>query len=121
MPDRWPDELPVAPDGTIEEGIPVFSRSGEIEGRTTGARLRCSSKVCPGWFIGVNWETGQRLPPCSEGWSYFPDEHVIRITGGGEISARVITPPPLGVPPTPREEWPTRESISTWKGWRTQP
>ncbi len=121
MTDAWPGALPVAPDGTIEEGIPVFSRSGAIEGRTTGARLRCSSKGCPGWFIGVHWETGQRLRPCSEGWTYHPDEHVIRITGGGEISARVITPPPLGVPPTPREEWPTRETISGWKGWRVKP
>lgn len=33
----------------------------------------------------------------------------------------VITPSPLGVAPAPREEWPSRESISGWKGWRVRP
>jgi len=121
MTDGWPDALPVEPDGRIEEGIAVFSRSGNIEGRTTGARLRCSSNGCPGWFIGLSWETGQRLRPCSEGWTYYPEEHVIRITDGGEISARVVSPPPLGVPPTPHDQWPTRAAISSWKGWRVRP
>jgi hypothetical protein len=66
-PGSWPEEMPFGPDGRVEEGLVVWSLSGKMEGRTTGARLRCSSIGCPGWFIDVTWETGQRLWPCSEG------------------------------------------------------
>src|SRR3954469_24517256 len=114
----WPDDFPVTPDGKVEEGLVVLSRSGAIEGRTTGARLRCSSTNCPGWFIGVSWETGQRMRLCSQGWEYAPETKTVRITGGGEISARFVSPAPLGPDPTPRASWPTRESLSHCKGWR---
>lgn len=117
-PGKWPAELPLSEDGKIEEGLVVRSRSGEIEGRTTGARSRCSSIGCPGWFIAVTWETGQALRPCSEGWTYDPDSKTIQITGGGEISARVIGPPPLGVDPLPRDAWPARSALTKRKGWR---
>lgn len=96
----------------------VWSQSGLIEGRTTGARLRCYSTGCPGWFIGVSWETGQRMRLCSEGWAYDPGSRTIRITGGGEISARFVSPAPLGVDPKPKAEWPSRTSLSRGKGWR---
>jgi hypothetical protein len=114
----WPKDMPVTPEGRVEEGLVVWSQSGNIEGRTTGSRTRCSSTECEGWFIGVSWETGQRFQPCSEGWHYDPANKSVRITGGGEISARVISPRPLGTPPLPREEWPTRESLAKGKGWR---
>lgn len=114
----WPEDMPFGGDGRIEEGLVVWSRSGTIEGRTTGSRLRCSSIGCPGWFIGVSWETGQSLKPCSQGWCYDPVLKIVRITGGGEISARFVSPPPLGTPPLPREQWPTRESLANGKGWR---
>ena len=115
---RWPDDFPLDPDGKIAEGIIVTSKSGDIEGRTTGARLRCNSIGCPGWFIAVTWESGQALRPCSEGWRYNAETSTIRITGGGEISGRFIAPTPLGVDPLPREEWPERSSLSMRKGWR---
>ena len=116
----WPAEFPLQADGTIEEGLVVRSRSGTIEGRTTGSRRRCISTGCPGWFIGVRWETGQLLYPCSQGWRYFPDERRVRITAGGEISARVVSPAPLGTPPLPRELWPPRSTL-TGRGWRVKP
>ena len=116
-PGRWPDELPLV-DGKVEEGLIVLSKSGEIEGRTTGPRYRCTSIGCPGWSVAVTWETGQALRPCSEGWTYDAATKIIRITGGGEISARVIGPPPLGVPSLPRDEWPARAALSKRKGWR---
>jgi len=47
-PGSWPKEMPVGADGRVEEGLVVWSMSGKIEGRTTGARLRCSSIGCPG-------------------------------------------------------------------------
>lgn len=119
-PGEWPAEFPVNADGTVEEGLVVLSRSGTIEGRTTGARLRCSSIGCPGWFIGVSWETGQRMRPCSEGWNFDPTTKTIRITGGGEISARVVSPRPLGTPPRPRDQWPSRASLARGKGWRVR-
>jgi hypothetical protein len=117
----WPKEMPVGTDGRVEEGLVVWSISGTIEGRTTGARLRCLSIGCPGWFIGVTWETGQRFRPCSQGWLYDPETKTVRITGGGEISARFVAPAPLGTDPLPREKWPTRQSLASSPGWRANP
>ena len=117
-PGRWPEDFPLLPDGKVAEGIVVLSKSGEIEGRTTGARIRCTSIGCPGWFIAVTWETGQALRPCSEGFRYDPATNTIRITGGGEVSGRFIAPAPLGVDPLPKEEWPERSALSKRKGWR---
>ena len=117
-PGRWPEELPIDGDGKVEEGLIVWSKSGEIEGRTTGARSRCTSIDCPGWFIAVTWESGQALKPCSQGWKYDPATKTIRITGGGEISGRFVSPPPLGVDPLPKESWPARSALSKRKGWR---
>jgi hypothetical protein len=114
----WPADFPLNDDGSVEEGLVVWSLSGTIEGRSTGARLRCSSLGCPGWFIGVSWETGQRMRPCSEGWRYDVATRTIRVTGGGEISARVVSPAPLGTPPRPRHEWPSRDALARGKGWR---
>lgn len=113
----WPVEFPVLPDGRVEEGLVVWSISGTIEGRTTGSRRPCISTGCPGWFIGVRWETGQMMFPCSEGWKYDPNARQVRITDGGEISARFVSPAPLGTPPLPRDQWPPRESL-TGMGWR---
>jgi hypothetical protein len=115
--DSWPGDFPLKADGAIEEGLLVLSRSGGIEGRTTGSRRRCSSDGCPGWFIGVKWETGQMMYACSEGWTYDRSDRSVRITGGGEISARVVSPTPLGTPPLTRDEWPPRTSLNG-KGWR---
>ena len=117
-PGSWPEEMPIGADGRVVEGLVVWSLSGEIEGRTTGARLRCSTLTCPGWFIGVSWETGQRFRPCSEGWRYDPATETVHITGGGEISARFGSPAPLGTPPLPREQWPPRKSLANGIGWR---
>src|SRR3546814_8469749 len=55
-PGRWPADMPLTEDGKVEEGLVVLSRSGEIEGRTTGARSRCTSIGCPGWFVAVRSE-----------------------------------------------------------------
>lgn len=108
----WPSNFPVDPDGRVQAGIVVRSLSGEIEGRTSGGRTRCYTKTCPGWFIWVVWETGQEMKPCSEGWAYDPVTNEVRVTGGGEISARFVSPPPLGEPPLPRDQWPTRAELA---------
>jgi hypothetical protein len=113
----WPSAFPVTIEGGVEEGLVVLSRTEGIEGRTTGSRRRCSSANCPGWFIGVKWETGQMMYLCSQGWTYDPTTTTVRITGGGEISARVVSPKPLGPPPLPRHQWPPRSAL-TGKGWR---
>jgi hypothetical protein len=117
-PGLWPDDFPVGDDGKVEEGLVVYSKSGLIEGRMTGARQRCTSIGCPGWFVAITWETGQALKACSQGWHYDAKTKVTRITGGGEISGRVISPAPLGVDPLPKEQWPTRASLTKRKGWR---
>jgi hypothetical protein len=117
----WPHDFPVLADGTVKEGLVVRSLSGEFEGRTTGARLPCISRSCPGWFIGVRWETGQLMRICSEGWIYDPDSRTVRIQAGGEISARYVSPKPLGTPPAPRDTWPTPDELRRWKGWRSMP
>jgi hypothetical protein len=117
-PGVWPGEFPVTADGRVEEGLPVWSISGRIEGRTTGSRLRCYSIGCPGWFIGVIWETGQGMRPCSEGWHFAPATRTVRINGGGEISARFVSPRPLGTNPLPASEWPKRSDLAHRRGWR---
>jgi hypothetical protein len=119
--DGWPKMLPHQSDNQIKEGIKLLSVSGTIEGRTTGSRRKCSAKNCPGWFIGVLWESGQQMYICSEGWHYDSENNRIEVIGGGEISARVISPKPLGVPPLPRHEWPDREALARRKGWRVSP
>ena len=60
-PGRWPEDFPLDAAGKVEEGLVVRSKSGTLEGRTTGARQRCTSLDCPGWFIAVTWESGQAL------------------------------------------------------------
>ncbi len=116
----WPMDFPVAETGQVQEGLVVRSRSGEVEGRTTGARRRCASRTCPGWFITVSWETGQMMHICSEGWKYDPALNEVRVVGGGEISARVVSPAPYGTPPRPRAEWPDPVTL-TGRGWRVNP
>jgi len=124
--DGWPRMLPYSSEKQIKEGIPLFSVSGNIEGRATGSRRKCiagksDSDKCPGWFIGVLWESGQQMYICSEGWHYDLETDRIDVIGGGEISARFVSPKPLGVPPLPRDVWPDRESLVRRKGWRVSP
>jgi hypothetical protein len=116
----WPHDFEVTSSGCVEVGLRVSSRSGKISGRTTGGRMKCSSNGCPGWFIGVRWETGQMMFPCSEGWKYEAATGSIAITGGGEISARVVSPEPLGIDPLPPEQWPSRVSLTRLTGWRSE-
>ena len=124
--DGWPKMLPYSSEKQIKEGIPLFSVSGNVEGRATGSRRKCisgksDSDKCPGWFIGVLWESGQQMYICSEGWHYDSEKNRIDVIGGGEISARFISPKPLGVPPLPRDEWPNRDALARRKGWRASP
>ena len=119
--DGWPRMLPYSSEKQIKEGIPLFSVSGNVEGRATGSRRKCISGKCPGWFIGVLWESGQQMYICSEGWHYDYKNNRIVVIGGGEISARVISPKPLGVSPLPRDEWPDRDALARRKGWRVRP
>jgi hypothetical protein len=124
--DGWPRMLPYSSEKQIKEGIPLFSVSGNIEGRATGSRRKCiagksDSDKCPGWFIGVLWESGQQMYICSEGWHYDLENDRIDVIGGGEISARFVSPKPLGVSPLPRDVWPDRESLVRRKGWRVSP
>ena len=118
VPGPWPASFPLVANDEGREGLIVRSLSGAIEGRTTGARRPCTSRKCPGWFVTVRWETGQLMHICSQGWAYDPASESIRVTGGGEISARIVAPKPLGTPPLPREDWPSREVLSRWTGWR---
>ena len=124
--DGWPKMLPYSSEKQIKEGIHLFSVSGNVEGRATGSRRKCisgkgTSDKCPGWFIGVLWESGQQMYICSEGWHYDSENNRIDVIGGGEISARFISPKPLGVPPLPRDEWPERDALARRKGWRVSP
>jgi hypothetical protein len=112
--------LPLVGDRRVEEGIRVLSLSGDIQGRTTGSCRPCSSTGCPGWFIGVRWETGQLMFICSQGWRWDAHSRHVRVTAGGEISARYISPAPLGTPPWPAEQWWDRERLARVAGWRTQ-
>ena len=113
----WPTALAVLDGARIAEGLTVRSLTGWIEGRTTGGRYPCPSNSCDGWLVGVVWEDGQERRICTMGWHYDPDREELRIVGGGEVSARFVTPEPLGPPPRPRDEWPLRDDLSTRAGW----
>jgi len=115
--DGWPKSLAPTSGGRLPMGMVFRSLSGEIEGRTTGGRRECPADGCPGWLVSVLWETGQLLHICSEGWHHDPETGELRVVGGGEISARFVSPPPLGEPPRPRSEWPTRAELSKRKAW----
>jgi hypothetical protein len=120
MSDLLPPEgfMPLLGHRKVEEGVRVLSKSGEIEGRTTGSCRPCQSNGCPGWFIGVRWETGQLMHICSQGWKWHPEENVVRVIDGGEISARFVAPAPLGTPPLPKEKWKDRDWLMKTAGWR---
>lgn len=113
----WPSALATLDDARITEGLTVRSLSGWIEGRTTGGRYPCPSNTCNGWLVGVVREDGQERRICTMGWHYDPDARELRIVGGGEVSARFVTPAPLGPPPRPRDQWPSRDELSTRAGW----
>lgn len=108
QPGPWPEEFPVLPDGTVRECLVVRSQSGTIEGRTTNARRPCISKGCPGWFLTVSWETGPLMHICPEGWRYDPASQEVRVAGGGELSARFVSPKPLGTRLDPARNGPIR-------------
>lgn len=114
----WPQDFPLTTAGGVAEGIRVESKTLGIEGRTTGSRRRCVSIGCPGWFIGVRWETGQLMFICSQGWRYDPDKGEVKVVKGGEVSARFVSPRPEGTPPLPRNEWPPRSALRGLAGWR---
>ena len=117
-PGRWPADFPLDAAGKVDEGLVVWSKSGALEGRTTGARQRCAVLDCLGWCIAVTWETGQAMKPCSEGMEYDPETKAIRVLAGGELTARFAVPPSAEILPLAKEEWPTRAALSKRKGWR---
>lgn len=105
---RWPrlNRPPFNQSMPAPAGVPVLSLSGEIRGITLGAAGPCPSHRCSGYLICVDWETGQLTFPCSVGWEDRGDH--IRITAGGEITARVVN----RVDPIPRGEWPQRRLVA---------
>lgn len=113
----WPKEFVVIHDGAVREGLRIVSLNGIVEGRTTGSMRKCAADSCPGWFVGIIWESGQLMYLCSEGWHYNPELDQLEIVGGGEISARFINPRDL----RPRSEWDNREVLLQRKGWRINP
>lgn len=117
-PGRWPADFPLDAAGKVEEGLVVWSKSGALEGRTTGARQRCTVLGCPGWTVAVTWETGQAMKPCSEGVQYESDTKAIRVVAGGELTGRFVVPPETEILPPAKEEWPTRAALAKRKGWR---
>ena len=119
----WPKAFLLLAPNKVEEGLVVKSLSGTIQGRTTGNRMKCpaTSSCCEGWLIEIVWETGQLMRLCSEGWHYDPETKSISIIGGGEISARFVTPRPLGTDPAPKKEWPSKKDLNKMRGWRVNP
>lgn len=83
---------------TSYEDLPVLSRNGVIRGRSTGATWPCKAQGCIDTYgaprqLQVEWDTGDTTRICEVGWELrdAPVDH-IRITGGGEISARYVNP-----------------------------
>ena len=118
---HWPKALATLDDQHVAKGLVVRSRTNTIEGRTTGGRQKCPSTSCSGWLIGVLWETGQQMHICSEGWHFEPSTNEIHVIGGGDISARYISPRPWGRPPLPKSLWPSKVELNTKTGWKILP
>lgn len=122
--DTWPKNFPMADDGKVQSGIPVWSLpvevdgfTGRIEGRTTGSRRPCAAPSCGGWFIGVKWETGQQMYPCSRGWTYESESGEVHLTKGSGLSTTVAvdrTSTRAAAPP--KSEWPNRADLGP--SWR---
>lgn len=115
--DNWPVHFPTQSDGTVLVGLTCRSIDGSIEGRTTGRRRRCPSSTCQGWLVEVRWEDGQLLQICTEGWHFNPESMELQVVGGGQISARFVSPEPLGRSPLPRNEWPSTLELKRFPGW----
>jgi hypothetical protein len=114
----WLENFPLLPNGKVEEGLVVWSRSGTIEGRTTGYRCPCYVPAYEGRFICVNCETGQPMKICSECWECDSPTCEVHLAKGGEISSRFTCGATKDRPPLPREEWPDRRELRACKGWR---
>jgi hypothetical protein len=112
-PDGWPAAFPFI-ETSVQEGLKMLSLHGLYEGRTTGSRSKCSAKGCPGWFVGILWESGDQTYLCSEGWHYDAETQELEIVGGGEIIGRFVTPREI----LPKDKWITRDELMTRKGWR---
>ena len=115
--DNWPTHFPLNSDGSIQVGLVCRSIDGKIEGRTEGDRRKCPSQQCLGWLVGVRWEDGQLLRICTAGWHFDPVKRELTVVGGGPISARVVSPKPLGRKPLPRELWPTKAELRKFRSW----
>lgn len=113
----WPRHFPITASSGIEIGLMVRSLNHTYEGRTTGGRRQCPAKNCPGWLVGVLWESGQQMHICTEGWHYDPSSMEIHIIGGGEISARFVSPKPLGTPILPKDQWINRADLLKSRAW----
>ena len=114
----WPSEFSVVDEKHVAEGLVVRSLSGAVEGRTTGHRRPCSTTECPGWFIGVRWESGQLMFICSQGWTYDPGTGSIRVTAGHELAARYVALEDADL--WPREDWVEPDQLHKWAGWRLE-
>lgn len=115
--DHWPTHFSLNGDGSVPIGLVCRSIDGSMEGRTTGDRRACPSHQCQGWLVGVRWEDGQLLRICTEGWHFNPNSMELQVVGGGQISARFVSPPPLGKDPLPREQWPSKADLRKMSGW----
>ena len=50
--------------------VPVFTRWGFEEGRTTGAYYPCQMAGCIGSRLVVKWADGSNTRPCSKGMAW---------------------------------------------------
>jgi hypothetical protein len=51
----------------------VYSRNGEMQGRTTGGTRYCGVDGCKGPLIGVRWKDKRITWPCRQGMFERPD------------------------------------------------
>jgi hypothetical protein len=118
---HWPKAFPILDEQHVAKGLVVRSRTNKFEGRTTGGRQKCQLTSCPGWSIGVLWETGQQMHICSEGWHFEPSTDEIHVIGGGDVSARYISPKPWGKPPLLKNLWPSKDDLNATAAWKILP
>ena len=136
QPIEYCADLPLTPDGRIPVGVRVTSRTGVVEGRTTGGRRSSGSGDDTRWSIAVSWRSGQRTFVDVDGITvdepergrpdtagerrsqielrrhaepFDPRLYLVRIVDGGELTGRPGADPDV----RPESAWPDDDRLGT--------
>ena len=68
-------------DRSIQKGVKVKNRDGDMEGTLTGGNHQCRMEGCRGTRLVTKWPDGKRTFPCTRGMDYDGEQNEWRILG----------------------------------------